>query len=193
MLDVDEVPCVVQKLAEARSFRQVRAEAAAKAEADAAADARELADLARAGAGGGLAQTRFVLGGLPRQRGKGLRGGGDFVGRPGLYADDGALERLLSSHGADVLHLSRPGDADVFRPDGTITLCTDSRAVLVVSDGYDRPDGRPAKWLYCFSAKGRAVKESYIEALAAEDFDFDRVPLGPHLAYEPGTYIPRAV
>jgi len=194
VLRVDEEQCVIEKIEEGARFKQARAEAAAKAEADAAADARNLAELTSAGADGGLAQTRFVLGGLPRQRGKALRGGGDFVGRDGLYADDGALERLLSSHGADVLHLSRPGDADVFRPDdGTISLCTDSRAVLVVSDGFRRPDGRPAKWLYCFSAKGRAVKESYIEALAAEDFDFDRVPLGPHLVYEAGTTNPRAV
>ena len=194
VLRVDEEPCVIEKVEEGARFKQARAEAAAKAEADAAADARNLAELTSAGADGGLAQTRFVLGGLPRQRGKALRGGGDFVGRDGLYADDGALERLLSSHGADVLHLSRPGDADVFRPDdGTISLCTDSRAVLVVSDGFRRPDGRPAKWLYCFSAKGRAVKESYIEALAAEDFDFDRVPLGPHLVYEPGATRARAI
>ncbi len=193
VLRVDEEQCVIEKIEEGERFKQARAEAAAKAEADAAADARDLAELTSAGAGGGLARTQFVLGGLPRQRGKPLRGGGDFVGRAGLYADDGALERLLSSHGADVLHLSRPGDADVFATTGSITFCTNPRAVLVLSDGYARPTGGLPGWLDCFRAKGRAVTESYIEALAAEDFDFDSVELEDHLAYEPGTYRPRAL
>ena len=196
VLRVDEEQCVIEKIEEGARFKQARAEAAAKAEADAAADARNLAELTSAGADGGLAQTRFVLGGLPRQRGVPLNGGGEFFGRGGLYADSDALERLLRARGADVLHLGNLGrgrnDA-VFTVNGLIRFCTDTRAVLVLSDGYGRDGRRPPGWLDCFRRQGRAVKESYIVALAAENFDFDSVELGPHLAYEPGTKNARAI
>jgi hypothetical protein len=200
VLRVDEEPCVIEKIEEGKELREnVRMGLADAAMAPLNVVWRsewDAARLARAGAGGGLAQTRFVLGGLPRQRGTAVRGGGDFVGRGGLYADADALEQLLRARGADVLHLGSLGrgrDDAVFTASGMIRFCTDTRAIMVLSDGYDRPDGRPPGWLDCFRTQGRAVKESYIEALAATGFDFDRVPLGPHLVYEAGTRNPRAV
>ena len=194
VLRVDEEPCVIEKVEEGARFKQARAEAAAKAEADAVADARDLAELTSAGADGGLAQTRFVLGGHGTTGNKPLRGGGAFVGRSPHYTNDDSLELLLRSHGAEVVNLaSEPRGSAIFERNGAITLCTDTRAVMVLSDGYDRPANRPPGWLDCFRSPGRAVKESYIEALAAADFDFDSVELGPHLVYEAGTRNPRAV
>ena len=159
------------------------------------ADARDLAELTSAGADGGLAQTRFVLGGHGTTGNKPLRGGGAFVGRSPHYTNDDSLERLLRSHGAEVVNLaSEPrGAGSIFDSKGSITLAQDSRTFLVLSDGFRRPANRPPGWLDCFRTQGRAVKESYIEALAAAEFDFDRVPLGPHLVYEPGTTRPRAL
>ena len=200
VLRVDEEPCVREKIEEGKelheNLRMGLVEAALTPVNRVWQSEYAAARLARAGAGGGLAQTRFVLGGhgTTSNNNKPLRGAGAFVGRSPHYTNDDSLELLLRSHGAEVVNLaSEPRDSAIFGAGGRITLCTDSRAVMVLSDGYDRPDGRPSKWLDCFRAQGRAVKESYIEALAAEGFDFDRVPRGPHLAYEPGTTRPRAV
>ena len=138
---------------------------------------------------------RFVLAGHGTTAHRGLRGAGAFVGRSPHYTNDDSLERLLRSHGAEVVNLaSEPhGAGSIFGTKGSITIAQDSRTLLVLSDGFRRPANRPPGWLDCFRTQGRAVKESYIEALAAEGFDFDRVPLGPHLAYESGTTRPRAV
>ena len=200
VLRVEEEPCVLEKIEEGEelheNIRMGLVEAALTPVNRVWQSEYAAARLARAGAGGGLARTQFVLGGLPRQRGRPLRGGGDFVGRDGLYADDEALERILRAHGADVLNLGSlgPGPHEaVVATTGSITFCTNPRAVLVLSDGYARPTGGLPGWLDCFRAKGRAVTESYIEALAAEDFDFDSVELEDHLAYEAGTRNPRAV
>ena len=192
--DVATLRCVLEKRAEARSFQQTRAEAAAKAEADAAA-ARDTAVASTAAAAGGpLTDVTFVFAGHGTTSKKGLRGAGAFVGCEGLYTDPDALAQLLRDQGAVVYDLAdEPRRSAIFGAGGQITLCTDSRAILVLSDGYDRPVGKPSGWLYCFSAKGRAVKESYVQALAAADYDFDRAPLGPHLVYEPDTTNPRPV
>ena len=192
--DVDTVPCVQEKLEEARSFKQARAEAAAKVEADAAAARDSAAALTAAGAGGPLATVTFVLAGHGTSSRKRLVGAGAFAGCEDLYADDGELASLLQSRGARVYDLAvEPRSSAIFQAGGSITLCTDSRAIMVLSDGYDRPVGKPAVWLNCFTGKGKAVKESYVRALADAGFDFDSVELEDHLAYEPGTYTPRAI
>ena len=194
MLDVDEVPCVIEKLAEAERFKQARAEAAAKAEADAAAAQDRAAALTAAAADGPLTEKTFVIAGHGTSSRKRLIGAGVFAGRPGLYNDAAALGLLLRGQGARVVDLAvEPRSSAIFKAGGSITLCTDSRTLLVLSDGYRRPANRPPAWLDCFRSPGRAVKESYIEALAAAGFNFDRVPLGPHLAYEAGTTNARAV
>ena len=102
---------------------------------------------------------------------------------------------LLRSHGARVYNLAdEPRGSAIFKRNGTITLCTDSRTILVLSDGYNRPSStQPPGWLHCFSGKARAVKESYVRALAEAGFDFDGVELEDHLVYEPGTRNPRPV
>jgi hypothetical protein len=193
--DVDTVPCVIEKLAEARSFKQARAEAAAKAEADAAAARDRAAALTAAAADGPLTEKTFVIGGHGTSSRKRLVGAGAFAGCEDLYADDGELASLLRSRGARVYDLAvEPRSSAIFQAGGSITLCTDSRAIMVLSDGYDRPTGRkPPQWLYCFTSKGKAVKESYVRALADAGFDFDSVELEDHLAYEPGTSTPRAI
>ena len=194
MLRVDEEPCVIEKIEEGERFKQARAEAAAKAEAAAAAAQDRAAALTAAAAGGPLMGTTFVIGGhgtTSRQR---LVGARAFVGRENLYNDNSGLASLLRSRGAVVYDLTVvPRKSAIYDGSNRITFASDTRAVLVLSDGYDRPDGKIPGWLNCFRTQGRAVKESYIEALAAEDFDFDRVPLGPHLVYEAGTKNPRAV
>ena len=184
--DVATLRCVSEKLAEARSFQQTRAEAAAKADADAAAARDSAAALTAAAADGALTGATFVLAGHGTTSKKGLRGAGAFVGCEGLYADADALARLLREQGAVVYDLAiEPRSSAIFKKNGSITLCTDSRTIMVLSDGYDRPPGQPASWLDCFKTKGRVVKESYVRALA--DAGFDGVGLAPHLAYEPGT------
>ena len=199
VLRVDEEPCVIEKIEEGEELREnIRMGLVDAAMAPVNVVWRsewDAARLARAGAGGELVGTRFVVAGHGSSAPKGLRGAGAFVGRSPHYTNDDSLERLLRSHGAEVVNLaSEPrGAGSIFRNDGSITLAQDSRTLLVLSDGFRRPARRPPGWLDCFRTQGRAVKESYIEALAAEDFDFDRVPLGPHLAYEPGTTRARAI
>ena len=101
----------------------------------------------------------------------------------------------MRSRGAYVLHLGHPDDATALASNGSITFASsDSRAVLVLSDRFERPTGkRPALWLDLFRSKDRAVNESYVRALADVDFDFDSVERAPHLAYEPKTYTPRPI
>jgi len=131
--------------------------------------------------------------GVRRRRGR-VRRRLRRLGRSPHYTNDDSLELLLRSHGAEVVNLaSEPRGSAIFERNGAITLCTDTRAVMVLSDGYDRPANRPPGWLDCFRSPGRAVKESYIEALAAAGFNFDRVPLGPHLAYDLNSRTPRPV
>jgi hypothetical protein len=192
--DVATLRCVLDKLAEATRFKQERAEAAAKADADAAAVRDGAAALTAAAADGPLTGVKVVLAGHGTTSASRLRGAGAFVGRENIYADDGELASLLRGLGAFVCNVAdEPRSSTIFRSNGTITLCTDSRAILVLSDGYDRPAGRPSPWLDGFRAQGRAVKESYVRALADAGFDFDSVELEDHLAYEPETYTPRAI
>jgi len=193
--DLHTVRCVQEKREEARRFQQARAEAAAKADADAAAARDSAAALTAAAAGGALTRATFVLAGHGTTSPNGLRGAGAFAGREGLYSDDGELASLLRGHGAVVYDLAvEPRSSAIFKRNGTITLCTDSRTILVLSDGYNRPSStQPPGWLHCFSGKARAVKESYVRALAEAGFDFDGVELEDHLVYEPGTRNPRPV
>jgi hypothetical protein len=194
---VDSLRCVREKLAEAQSFKQARAEAAAKADADAAAARDRAAALTTAAADGPLTGMKFVLAGHGTSSRQRLVGAGAFVGRENLYNDNGGLASLLRSQGALVYDLAvEPRGSAIFGHGGRLTLSTDSRAIMVLSDGYDRPSTLPPAWLNCFrarGARGRAVKESYVQALAAADYDFDRVPFDPHLVYEPGTTNPRPV
>ena len=199
VLRVDEEPCVIEKIEEGEELREnIRMGLVDAAMAPVNVVWRsewDAARLARAGAGGELVGTRFVVAGHGSSAPKGLRGAGAFVGRSPHYTNDDSLERLLRSHGAEVVNLANePRSSAIFEKSGKITLCTNPRAIMVLSDGYNRPNSRePPGWLKCFQTKGRAVKESYLRALADGGFDFDRVPLGPHLAYEPGTTRPRAV
>ena len=187
--------CVIEKLAEAERFKQERAEAAAKADADAAAARDRAAALTAAAADGPLTEKTFVIAGHGTSSRQRLVGAGAFIGGA-CYADSDALARLLRGQGARVVDLAvGPRDPSMFDASGRITFASNPRAIMVLSDGYDRnvPRRQPPAWLDCFRTQGRAVKESYIEALAAAEFDFDRVPLGPHLAYEPGSTRPRPV
>ena len=194
--NVATLRCVLEKLAEAERFKQARAEAAAKTDADAAAARDRAAAQTSAGAGGPLEGTTFVIAGHGTAGRIALLGAGAFSGRESLYADADALARLLRDQGAVVYDLAvEPRSSDIYRSSkhSSLTLAQDSRAVMVLSDGYTRPAGQPPKWLDCFKTKGRAVKESYVRALADAGFDFDGVGLAPHLAYEPGTHTPRAI
>ena len=197
MRDVDTLRCVQEKLEEARRFQQARAEAAAKVEADAAAARDSAAALTAAGAGGSLTEKTFVIGGHGTSSRKRLVGAGAFIGGAS-YADSHALARLLRGQGARVVDLAvEPRDSVIFAPGGALTIASNPHTIMVLSDGYDRdciePRRQRPRWLDCFRTQERAVKESYIEALAAAEFDFDRVPLGPHLVYEPGSGTPRPV